>query len=124
MKRDLHADLALCEAASPGPWKFDKAYGDDVGSIECIGDIVMDFGAIGEFVDDTIAGTAPSDEDLAFILEAREGWPEAIERAIAAESVLERIRTCTMSQFTSETEMLRYIKRAVMGVSVNATHED
>ncbi|MCM3784372.1 hypothetical protein M3231_15415 [Neobacillus mesonae] len=93
MKRNLHADLALCEAATPGPWWFDRYDADDVGSIEYLNctRAVMDFGTVGDFPEDTLAGHPPSEEDLAFIIGAREGWPEAIRRAIEAEAEVERL---------------------------------
>lgn len=59
--RDLKADLEICEKATPGPW---EELNDNP-------------------IDTYWAEKHP--EDFAFIAAAREGWPEAIERAIAAE---------------------------------------
>lgn len=61
-KRDLRADLELCEKATPGPWVF-----------------VDSSGAI-------YRTTTVVEEDIEFIAEAHEGWPHAIRRAIAAEA--------------------------------------
>jgi len=60
--RDLEADLATCNAATPGPWK-------------CLDDTP---------VDTEWASIFP--QDLDFVMNAREGWPHAIERAIKAEA--------------------------------------
>jgi hypothetical protein len=77
-KRDLYADLALCEAAenaSPGKWFV--MHGKDVCAEFPPGS--------GEL--DTIANsyTVGIPE---YIAESREAWPEAIRRAIVAESRL------------------------------------
>jgi hypothetical protein len=74
IKRDLRADLAICNAATPGPW------------IDNGNEIVTES---NRFVG--IAG-ALTDEDNQFIAEARTGWPHAIERALAAEAEVERLR--------------------------------
>ena len=76
--RDLEADLAICEAATPGPWLIDEAnkgvmsIGDQEG-FEITTDILRD-------------------EDAVFIAEAREGWPYAIRRALEAEAEVDRLR--------------------------------
>ncbi|MCY9532916.1 hypothetical protein M5X04_26770 [Paenibacillus alvei] len=76
-KRDLHADLAICDAATPGPW--DSADTTD-------GFYILD-------ADDyVLAATLERAVDATFILESRQGWPEAIRRAIAAEAENERLR--------------------------------
>lgn len=74
-KRDLHADLAICDAATAGEWKFN---GNEV--VVTSNPLVGIAGAMGE-------------EDCEFIAEARQGWPEAIRRAIAAEAEVERLRS-------------------------------
>jgi hypothetical protein len=73
-RRDLNVDLAICNAATPGPW------------IDNGNEIVTES---NRFVG--IAG-ALTDEDNQFIAEARTGWPHAIERALAAEEEVERLR--------------------------------
>ncbi|UYZ12185.1 hypothetical protein A6764_00035 [Brevibacillus sp. WF146] len=80
-KRDLNVDLAICNAATSGPWAADKGYeqserGNYVysqadGSVVCAEQ------------DDT--DCVLTDTDARFIAEARTGWPHAIERALAAE---------------------------------------
>ena len=66
--RDLEADLATCNAATPGPWK-------------CLDDTP---------VDTEWASIFP--QDLDFVMNAREGWPHAIERAIKAEAENAKLR--------------------------------
>lgn|GEM_PF-2399139 len=70
--RDLKADQEICKKATPGPWERDTDY------------IISPDKAI------TILCDHPTwERDAAFIAAAREGWPEAIERAIVAESLIE-----------------------------------
>jgi hypothetical protein len=89
-KRDLHADLAICEAASAGPWLFEPGSdpewdgGFAGGIIAHSGDYVCDFGDSTQYYPSE--GSPPSTEDATFITEARTGWPHAIERAINAET--------------------------------------
>lgn len=80
-KRDLNEDLAICNAATQGPWVYSEGLyvvknvtGD---SFEWDADFVAEAGA---------------EEDAAFIAAAREGWPHAIRRAQAAESELAELR--------------------------------
>lgn len=73
-KRNLVEDLTICEAATPGTWKYN---GNEVVATE------------KPFVG--IAG-AMSEEDCEFIAAARDGWPEAIRIAIAAEEEVERMK--------------------------------
>ena len=72
-KRDLKADLELCNKATPGPW------------IDNGNEIVVPSNP-----NEGIAG-ALTDEDNAFISQAREGWPHAIERAIRAETLVREL---------------------------------
>ena len=79
--RDLQKDLLICEKATLGPWMAVDwfVYTDDAGIriADC------DFGS---------DGNPDGDENSAFIVAAREGWPEAISRAIAAEAEVERLK--------------------------------
>lgn len=78
-KRDLHADLAICAAATEGPWNIGGGkFGETnvyAGDFRIVRDIDYDKQA-----------------DATFIAEARTGWPHAIERAIAAEAENELLR--------------------------------
>jgi hypothetical protein len=71
-KRNLNADLAICNAATPGPWVIATTTDDT---------FVLD-------KNDLIVSASERHEDARFIAEARTGWPHAIERAMAAERKL------------------------------------
>ncbi|PAD72399.1 hypothetical protein [Paenibacillus campinasensis] len=79
-KRDLAADLAICEAATDGPWEWLADIVDN-DTLRGDGGYVCHFGS--EYRG--LAGEEPYEDDKRFIAEAREGWPEAIRRAMAAE---------------------------------------
>ncbi|MBR8661184.1 hypothetical protein [Brevibacillus sp. NL20B1] len=86
-KRDLHSDLAICNAATPGPWAAEKGYeqserGNYVYS-QAEGSVVC---AEQDGTDCVL-----TDADARFIAEARTGWPHAIERALAAEKEVARL---------------------------------
>ncbi|MGF9711688.1 hypothetical protein [Paenibacillus naphthalenovorans] len=76
-KRDLAADLAICNAATAGPWEYKTSY---YGSLRH--DVVAPSFQLRLF--------DRNKNDIRFIAEARTGWPHAIERALAAEAKLER----------------------------------
>lgn len=77
--RDLKRDLEICNAATPGPWEFDDDgiifRRNERGSI----DILFSRWADGNWNQGKKA-------DWKLAAEARQGWPEAIKRAIAAEA--------------------------------------
>jgi len=73
-QRDLHADLAICNAATSGPW-----IETDGGYV-----IVLD-GTRPEGRGDFIA-ECDNIENARFIEVARDAWPHAIERALKAEA--------------------------------------
>ena len=68
--RDLKADLEICEKATPGPWEL-TVKGNSVKSYA---------------IDGICHGMKIHGKDAFFVAEAREGWPEAIRRAIKAEA--------------------------------------
>lgn len=82
--RDLEADLAICEAATPGPWNWtwDGLCLSSEGAADS-GDYVA-------WVQHTAGG--PNDADRVLISEARGGWPYAIRRAMEAEAEIDRLR--------------------------------
>jgi formiminotetrahydrofolate cyclodeaminase len=65
--RDLAADLEACKKATPGPWIMGGFSGVLVSKIG-------------------FERVPKSSDDYGFIAAARTGWPEACERAIAAEA--------------------------------------
>ena len=72
-KRDLLADLKFCDRATQGPWRHE--WNPDYSEVYAPG---FDNPII-------LVGHDPYDAD--FIVQAREGWPHAIERALKAESL-------------------------------------
>ena len=88
-KRDLSADLALCEAATSGPW-FTQENAD---TWQLFGGLHGNLQLVKAPKHGTnYAEYWPDEEDAKFIAESREGWPEAIRRAIAAEAEVEQLR--------------------------------
>lgn len=80
-KRDLHADLAICNAATAGLWALDYDWEERRYCVEAV-DVPSWGGGV-------IVADCGQDADARFIAEARTGWPHAIERALAAEALLE-----------------------------------
>lgn len=80
-KRDLHADLVKCNAATPMPWIVDVNLANQIRQPN---------------VSKRRRIMTPPDAnglgDASFIAEARQGWPEAIRRAIAAEKEVDRLQ--------------------------------
>lgn len=79
-QRDLHADLAICNAATSGSWIVDAE----------VYVVILD-GSKPEGRGDFIA-ECDKVEDARFIEVAHIGWPHAIERCISAEEENERLR--------------------------------
>ena len=72
-KRDLKADLELCNKATPGPWRAGESFVitfHDEWICEVVGEYSMD-----------------CEDNMRFVAQAREGWPHAIERALEAEDL-------------------------------------
>lgn len=95
IKRDLQADIALCEAATSGPWFAQETtdtwqlFGGFHGNLQLVK--APKHGT-------NYAEYWPEKEDAKFIAESREGWPIALRRAIAAEAEVERLRA-VLNQF-------------------------
>jgi hypothetical protein len=91
-KRDLNADLAICDAATAGPWRY---CGDKWGDLIAYSPELRGFhnngGELAELDGPNCVGNA------AFITEARTGWPHSIKRAMAAEAEVERLRVEMLS---------------------------
>lgn len=73
-KRNLAADLEIIEAATPGPWIVDEHLSSSIR---------QPLGSRRRRI--TCPPDADGISDAKFIAEAREGWPEAIRRAVVAE---------------------------------------
>jgi hypothetical protein len=86
-KRDLKADLELCNKATPGPWYRKKTGANFKGfSSEVIIADTSRYATGNKVYAESKGGQFPAN-DADFIAQAREGWPHAIERAIKAESL-------------------------------------
>ena len=118
-KRDLHVDLAICYAATEGPWHTNSRTEGYViaGDEKC-----TTIATVIEYNDDGTEylrfGYHECQDNRVFIAESRQGWPEAIRRALAAEveverlrTVLERIQGATMSQYASLEGLAQNMKR-------------
>jgi len=89
--RDLKADKEICEKATPGPWYREKTGANFNGfSSECLIGTTSIYATGNNIYAEPKGGTSPSN-DANFIAAAREGWPEAIERAIAAEDKIDAL---------------------------------
>lgn len=76
--RDLEADLAICEAATPGPYR--------IWPCGC------NFKSCNQmFISVTNSDGRLNPDDAKFYSEARAGWPHAIRRAIEAELKIEML---------------------------------
>ena len=106
--RDLKKDLALCEKATPGPWEC------LLGEWGCYAECENESGCNAQkeascpYYHQMYPANVPealtvedgdywgySDADAEFIAASREGWPEAIGRAIRAEGILRAILELT-----------------------------
>jgi len=109
--RDLKADLALCEAATPGPWEWtpdnwNGGFGGIVGK-DNAEVLFPDHRNEGDYGDAWFE-EYPSEADGKFIVEAREGWPEAIRRAIKAEKECTELRTVFEEMTNTIDSAIRY----------------
>ena len=90
-KRDLKADLELCNKATPGPWYRKKTGANFKGfSSEVIIADTSRYATGNKVYAEPKGGQFPAN-DADFIAQAREGWPHAIERAIKAESLVREL---------------------------------
>ena len=76
-KRDLLADLKFCDRATQGPWRHE--WNPDYSEVYAPG------------VDNPIILVGHDPYDADFIVQAREGWPHAIERALKAEALARKL---------------------------------
>lgn len=83
-KRDLMRDLRLCDDATPGSWKVHEYTNDDgyISRIEI---------RSKQYIITAMDWMNPRVADAIFIAEARNGWPHAIYRAMAAETRVEEL---------------------------------
>ena len=119
--RDLKADLRLCEGATPGPWEYEPG-GYDCHNWECSKKYVVcneETEATCPFYCQYEAANIPeiltidcgnydgiNNADAEFIAASREGWPEAIRRALEAEKERDELRAALQ-------EMVNVVNRAI-----------
>lgn len=95
--RDLKADLAICDKATSGPWEATSESDEDVRvcqieNEECVCCLAL-MGDYNWEKEEWKEGSIKQwNKDAEFIAASREGWPEAIERAIKAEAELALLR--------------------------------
>lgn len=110
IKRDLLADMAICDAATEGPLHYMRSIHSEFAYEICERNFL-----------DTIVATAIDEKDAAFITEAREGWVHAIRRALAAEAKWDALKTqiytdhnelqtCTLAMYELR-RLIRLIER-------------
>jgi hypothetical protein len=75
-KRDLLVDLKVCDRATSGPWRY-----------ECNPDYSEIYAPRADTPSPLIIVMGHDPHDADFIVQAREGWPYAIERALKAEAL-------------------------------------
>lgn len=81
MQRDAEKDLAMCEAATLGPWEWEELNRFIMGGDTVVASVVGGDEVTGPYV-------YLADNDARFITEAREALPYWIQRAQAAEAAL------------------------------------
>lgn len=90
--RDLHADLAICDASTEAPWHTSSL---TEGYIIAGDEKCTTIATVIEYNDDGTEylrlGHHDCQDNRIFIAESRQGWPEAIRRAIAAEASLDKL---------------------------------
>jgi hypothetical protein len=96
--RDLKADLALCDKATPGPWKANAAH-----TFVCAGKVEICFNSFH---------AEEAEDNIAFISAAREAWPEAIRRALAAEARVKELEAAIHAECRRCAEHNKDLERA------------
>lgn len=88
---EIKTALAMCEAATPGPWQAThmdehpkRSWTEiDAGRRRVVGSAAYDTNRYGEY--ETISGVYISDDDAAFITGARTGYPRALKHILHLE---------------------------------------
>lgn len=91
LARDAVADLAVCNAATPGPWFYECIRSPGAPYREC--DLIDVVHAPGQGPDPISVIEEVNHEDAAFIALTRAALPAWIRRAVAAEAEVARLRS-------------------------------
>ena len=98
--RDLKKDLEVCKKATPGPWEMSRHHKAGTFPAHYM------IGQNGEMYDHAIVlsreDSGEGKANAEFISATREGWPESISRAIAAEAEVKKLR----KQRTEDIELM------------------
>ncbi len=96
-KRDLKADLELCDKTTSEVW-------DNFSDASCeYGVYVAGYDSEYSINPQELVATCEKVENANFIAQAREGWPHAIERALKAEALVrESVVVLERMKFLSE----------------------
>lgn len=86
--RDLASDLRLCEAATFGPWEANPITALEWGVWHI--ELHLCIASRRSVSKNDTVGLRKA--DAVFIAEARQGWPAAIRRALAAEAELAKLK--------------------------------
>jgi len=92
--RDLKKDLGVCKDAARGPWNLNE-------------DLVV------SDANNLVVVECDSTLDAIFISESREGWPEAINRAIAAEAEVKRLNLEVVKLSLHRTEDIKLMEETL-----------
>lgn len=96
LARDAAADMAVCEAATPGPWDDNGA--DHWGAIP-VYTLATDVGYI--MASSHFGQPEQARVDAAFIALARTAQPAWIRRAVAAEAEVARLKSLDVEEIVS-----------------------
>ena len=113
-ERDLQKDLELCNKATEGPWIVHPGKIVFPGKSSMYQSLIIAEFDLGPVASVGVRGKE-NKENEEFIAQAREGWPEAIQRAIEAESKLTKIQHILKEPvpFGCSDEMLDQIREIV-----------
>ena len=115
-KRDLRKDLEICEVATRGPWEQCQFQFDmNEWGVHCPKHegVTIDDGITNNALTICRGMTGPNRvNNSQFIAAAREGWPEAINRAIEAEEELEKYRRVIKMAKADGSLVTRVIEKA------------
>lgn len=107
MARDLSADLAACNAATGGPWEVSRSSPADWSVYHVEVEINI---AARRIVGPNRDLVGLPERDARFIAAAREGWPAALRRALAAEALLREVAAWLPASHAAD-RIQDYLKR-------------
>lgn len=88
--RDFKKDLELCEKATSGPWKYANTV--NMGHVLQMPYINIHGQKVMAIILKEWTPLENIKDNLEFIVQAREGWPEAIKRVMELEAEVKRLK--------------------------------